>query len=78
MAIETKRAELPVELLGGKQVAKMLGVSRKFIESHRSLGDGPKWYKIGGCCKYDPRDVLEWLAERQRVSPGRPVRTGKK
>ena len=63
--------DLPIELLGTKQLAKRLGMSRKFIEALRSKGNGPKFYRVGdgacGVCKYDPRDVLEWLNKRQGI-----------
>jgi predicted DNA-binding transcriptional regulator AlpA len=36
-------------------------------------GDGPPLYKIGRYCRYDPRDVIAWLAERCSDRDVRPA-----
>jgi hypothetical protein len=54
-------------LLGTDQAAEYLGVSRKTLESWRSLGGGPRYTKLGRRCAYR-LDWLDQYVENRSVS----------
>ncbi len=51
-------------LLTEKQVAHLLGVTVRAVQSWRSRGIGPVAIKLKGsaCVRYDPRAVEEYIA----------------
>lgn len=61
--------ELPItpitQLVDDHHIADRFGISRDTLQSARvgrgELADLP-WYKIGRACRYDPIEVMAWLA----------------
>jgi hypothetical protein len=49
-------------------VAAVIGYSTAWMERKRWEGEGIPYRKIGRKCRYVKRDVLEWLAQFQRVT----------
>jgi predicted DNA-binding transcriptional regulator AlpA len=49
-----------------EQVADYLQVPVKTLARWRSVGDGPRYSKIGKHARYDWADVRAWLASQRR------------
>jgi predicted DNA-binding transcriptional regulator AlpA len=65
-AIAQQRAELPApRYLDTVQAAAYLGITRKQLESWRSLGCGPAYCKVGRLVRYSVADLDAWMAERR-------------
>src|SRR6516165_2929695 len=65
---------LPQPFLVTKEAARVVGVSCRTLEKHRSYGTGPKWSKVGGRILYAVSDLQEWVklgAERSTIDPVR-------
>ena len=56
------------DLLNSKKAAAFLGVSERTLERLRTAGQGPKYVKFGMVVRYDPADILAWIAGRKRAS----------
>lgn len=56
--------DLPPELWTTKETAAFLKTTPARLHQWNHGGVGPRYYRIGGYCRYDPRDVQAWLAER--------------
>jgi hypothetical protein len=41
--------------------------SRRTLQAWRQRGDGPKYYKIEGCVRYNRAEVEAWLSEHLHV-----------
>jgi predicted DNA-binding transcriptional regulator AlpA len=55
----------PDDLLETGDAAKLLGVSRSFLEIGRCRGYGPRFIKLSTrCVRYRRSDILKWLASR--------------
>ena len=52
---------IPEKRLTTEEVAEMLNVTKRTVESWRSTRRGPKYFKLG-CIRYREEDVLAWLA----------------
>ena len=56
-------------LIDSPAAAKMLGVSRQWMELRRAKGDGPPYLKLGdsrtSIVRYRRGDVRRWLQSRQ-------------
>ena len=52
------------------EVARMLGVSNRTLEKHRTHGTGPRYRKLGGRVVYTIEDVQAWadIGLRQSTS----------
>ena len=50
------------------QVASIVGLSERTLESYRSRGGGPAFYVFGSVVRYLLSDVLKWAAARRRNS----------
>jgi excisionase family DNA binding protein len=51
-------------LLTTEEVAEMLRVSRRTLETWRSTARGPVFVRVGRRIGYRPEAVEQWLAER--------------
>ena len=61
--------EHPEALLYPAEVAFLLGVSHRTLEAARLKGGGVPYIRLGRrCIRYRRRDVLAWIASRQRRS----------
>jgi hypothetical protein len=62
----------PAELIPAKQAAELLHLRVQTLASWRSVGRGPRWFKIGRAAFYRLADIRSWLAaqgqEPRRVS----------
>ena len=47
------------------KLAEITGLSKHTFDTWRSLGEGPKFMKIGGRALYAREDVLAWLADHR-------------
>lgn len=58
----------PDALLDQARVARLLGVTTKFLEARRVRGGGPCFCKIGSLVRYKFADVQAWIDERRWTS----------
>jgi predicted DNA-binding transcriptional regulator AlpA len=65
-AVAQLRGELPTpRYLDTVQAAAYLSITRKQLESWRSLGCGPAYSKVGRLVRYAVADLDAWMAERR-------------
>lgn len=57
---------LPTEqhILTRNEMARLLKVTRNFLDHISTRGDGPPFYRIGRAIRYDKSLVEAWLAEQ--------------
>lgn len=48
--------------------ARLLGVSRRFLQTARQKGTGPVFIKVGRLVRYRTQDIENWLAKQSRRS----------
>ena len=59
----------PDSLLNEEGAARLLGVSIRFLQKHRSTGDGPPFVKLSSrCIRYRRRDLRDWSESRIKTS----------
>lgn len=78
MSIQPSR---PPRFLRTPEAGRLLGLSGRTLEKHRTYGTGPVYRKIGGRVVYAESDLLSWAdrglqqsttdAVRGQVSPAR-------
>jgi len=51
-----------------KEAAKILGLSKRTLEKHRSYGTGPQFRKLGGRVVYKIEDLHSWALRGIRKS----------
>ena len=62
----------PDALLTPAQTSPLTGYSQRTLDNKRCNGSGPKFIRLSSrCVRYRRRDVLEWVAERERISSAR-------
>jgi predicted DNA-binding transcriptional regulator AlpA len=59
---------IPDRLLSVRDLSEMLQVPVGTIYHWRHRGQGPRSIRIGGHLRYDPADVVAWLAARKAAS----------
>ncbi len=59
-------------LLHETETAKILSVKVSTLRRWRWKGDGPRFIKVGAAVRYDPQDLKNYLAERERTSTSDP------
>lgn len=66
-----KRLEpnLPDRLWTLEETAAFLSIPVATLYKLNHKRTGPRFFHVGRGCRYDPRDVLEWLQSRA-VAPG--------
>lgn len=62
------RSTIPDTYLKEGQVAELLGLPVRTLQSWRLRGGGPEFYKIGRSVRYKRSDLDEWLASRKASS----------
>ena len=55
-------------LLDEKTTADLLGVSKRWLQSRRQVGDGPTYIKVGRLVRYKVDDLETWIASNRRRS----------
>jgi predicted DNA-binding transcriptional regulator AlpA len=56
------------QYLRTQEAAKILGLSRRTLEKHRSYGTGPQFLKLGGRVVYKIEDLHSWALRGTRKS----------
>ena len=51
--------------INDQELAKILGLSRNWLQIMRVRGGGPPFFKIGASCRYDLVEVIQWLETRK-------------
>ncbi len=54
-------AALPPRYLRTPEAARLLGLSGRTLEKHRTYGTGPKYSKLGGRVVYAVADLQAWV-----------------
>ena len=62
-------SELPPRLWTLEETAGYLAIPTATLYKLNHKRTGPRFFHVGRHCRYDPRDVLEWLNARA-CSPG--------
>lgn len=55
------------------EAGRLLNLSGRTLEKHRSFGTGPAYRKIGGLVVYTAADLHEWADAGKRHSTSDPV-----
>lgn len=63
------KANLPERLWTLEETAAFLSIPVATLYKLNHKRTGPKFFRVGRGCRYDPRDVLDWLQSRAIV-PG--------
>ncbi|MEC4594818.1 helix-turn-helix domain-containing protein [Nitrospirillum amazonense] len=59
---------LPPRYLRTPEAARLLGLSGRTLEKHRTFGTGPVYRKIGGRVVYAVDDLQRWADQGRRTS----------
>jgi predicted DNA-binding transcriptional regulator AlpA len=62
------------DLLGIPETSGLTGTPEATLRWYRSVGIGPKSFKVGRRVRYHKSDVLEWLAAQENKSARGGVR----
>jgi len=69
----------PRLLLTEEEAAQAIGLTPRFLQNRRHLGDGPPFVQISSrCIRYRPDDIKTWAAERLRTSTSDPGTRGER
>ena len=44
-----------------REIAKLIGVSRSWLQQRRAHGGGPPYYRVGARIVYSPPEVIAWV-----------------
>lgn len=66
----------PDDVLIETELARALRLSAGHVRNLRSLGDGPRFMRLGRSIRYRWSDVADWLASRTVSSTSAPSYTG--
>lgn len=58
----------PIRFLRTPEAGRLLGLSGRTLEKHRTYGTGPRYRKIGGRVVYDEGDLRSWADQGLRRS----------
>jgi predicted DNA-binding transcriptional regulator AlpA len=56
--------EIPDRLWDKEETAEFLKIATRTLYQLNTNGTGPRYFKVGRECRYDPRDVVDWLESR--------------
>lgn len=65
-------ASQPARFLRTQEAARLMGLSARTLEKHRTYGTGPKYRKIGGRVIYTLADLQAWADVGKRASTSDP------
>ena len=60
-----------------REAAALVGLSPRTLDTYRSTGAGPRYYRLGGSVRYREADLEAWDAGRGRRPKRRPPRPGR-
>ncbi|UTP41182.1 helix-turn-helix domain-containing protein [Phenylobacterium sp. LH3H17] len=66
--MDHQRAPLPQRFLRTPEAGRLLGLSGRTLEKHRTYGTGPVYRKIGGRVVYAISDLQAWAERGRRAS----------
>lgn len=61
-------AGLPPRYLRTPEAARLLGLSGRTLEKHRTYGTGPRYLKLGGRVVYVLSELLAWAEKGSKAS----------
>ena len=62
----------PARFLCTKEAARLLSLSPRTLEKHRTYGTGPQYFKLGGRVTYKIEDLQNWADRGVRRSTSDP------
>jgi predicted DNA-binding transcriptional regulator AlpA len=62
-----RRRELIPEMVTTKELAELIGVPIGTLNNWRSIGRGPRSFRLGRSVKYVVADVAAWLEQQQQA-----------
>src|SRR5271168_2942749 len=62
----------PARFLCTKEAARLLSLSARTLEKHRTYGTGPQYFKLGGRVAYKIEDLQNWADRGVRRSTSDP------
>ena len=65
-------AGLPPRYLRTPEAARLLGLSGRTLEKHRTYGTGPTYRKLGGRVVYALEDLKAWVDRGAKTSTSDP------
>jgi predicted DNA-binding transcriptional regulator AlpA len=65
-------AGLPTRYLRTPEAARILGLSGRTLEKHRTYGTGPAYRKLGGRVVYAMEDLKTWADRGAKLSTSDP------
>ncbi len=48
------------------ELAELMGVTPRAVRAWASKGTGPEYIRVGRTCRYETRDVEQWIKESKR------------
>lgn len=67
------RSEISPRFLRTPEAARLVGLSGRTLEKHRTYGTGPRYRKLGGRVVYAVSDLEAWVDLGTRVSTTDPT-----
>ena len=65
-------ADLPPRYLRTPEAARLLSLSPRTLEKHRTYRTGPIYHKLGGRVVYAPEDLKAWVDRGKKTSTSDP------
>ena len=62
-----RRRELIPDMVTTKELAELIGVPVTTLNNWRTLGRGPRSFRLGRSVKYVVTDVAAWIESRQQA-----------
>ena len=74
--MSTASVVVPQRYLRTPEAARVVGLSLRTLEKHRTYGTGPRYSKLGGRVVYRLEDLQSWVDSGAKASTSDPGRTG--
>jgi predicted DNA-binding transcriptional regulator AlpA len=68
----TNPTGVPLRYLRTSEAARIVGLSFRTLEKHRTYGTGPRYSKLGGRVVYRLKDLLAWVELGAKTSTSDP------
>ena len=73
--MSTASVAVPQRYLRTPEAARVVGLSLRTLEKHRTYGTGPRYSKLGGRVVYRLEDLQAWVDSGAKASTSDPGRT---